>query len=167
MSTTVKQNKMGTMPVFKLLISMALPLVISMLIQSLYNVVDSIYVGKFSKEALNAIGLAFPMQNLIIAMSTGTGVGINAVLSKSLGENNKHKASSTAINGCFIVFVIYLMFLVVGLTLIPTKVYFIGALVKVEFAIAKGKKLYDKREDFAKRDSARKMDRAFKEHNNQ
>ena len=120
MDTTVKQNKMGTMPVFKLLISMALPLVISMLIQSLYNVVDSIYVGKFSKEALNAIGLAFPMQNLIIAMSTGTGVGINAVLSKSLGENNKLKASATAINGCFIVLVIYLMFLVVGLTLIPT-----------------------------------------------
>lgn len=118
--TQFKENKMGTMPVFKLLVSMALPLVISMLIQSLYNVVDSMYVGKFSEEALNAIGLAFPMQNLIIAMSTGTGVGINAVLSKSLGENNKAKASATAINGCYIVLVVYFVFLIVGLTLIPT-----------------------------------------------
>ena len=62
----VKQNKMGTMPVFKLLVSMAVPMIISMLIQSLYNVVDSIFVGQFSNDALTAVGLAFPMQNLII-----------------------------------------------------------------------------------------------------
>ena len=68
MEKVVKENKMGTMPVFKLLVTMALPMVISMLIQSLYNVVDSIYVGKYSKDALTAIGLAWPMQNLMIAM---------------------------------------------------------------------------------------------------
>ena len=88
-----KTNKMGTMPIFKLLVTMALPMVISMLIQSLYNVVDSIYVGKYSNDALTAIGLAWPMQNLIIALSTGIGVGMNATLSKSLGEGNKEKAS--------------------------------------------------------------------------
>lgn len=115
-----KENKMGTTPIFKLLISMALPLVISMLIQSLYNIVDSIYVGKFSKDALTAVGLAFPMQNLMIAMSTGIGVGINATLSKSLGERNNKKASMTAFNGLFIIAIVFILFLFVGFTLIPT-----------------------------------------------
>ncbi len=119
-NANVKENKMGTMPVFKLLISMALPMVISMLIQSLYNVVDSIFVGKFSNDALTAIGLAWPMQNLIIALSTGLGVGINATLSKSLGEKNSLKASQTAFNGCMIMVVVYLLFLIIGLTLMPT-----------------------------------------------
>ena len=115
-----KENKMGTTPIFKLLISMALPLVISMLIQSLYNIVDSIYVGKFSKDALTAVGLAFPMQNLMIAMSTGIGVGINATLSKSLGERNNKKASMTAFNGLFITAIVFILLLFVGFTLIPT-----------------------------------------------
>lgn len=115
-----KENKMGTMPVFKLLISMAIPMVISMLIQSLYNVVDSIYVGKFSNDALTAVGLAWPMQNLIIALSTGVGVGINAILSKSLGEHNQLKASKTAVNGCYIMLVIFLIFLILGIFLVPT-----------------------------------------------
>lgn len=115
-----KENKMGTTPIFKLLISMALPLVISMLIQSLYNIVDSIYVGKFSKDALTAVGLAFPMQNLMIAMSTGIGVGINATLSKSLGERNNKKASMTAFNGLFIIAIVFILLLFVGFTLIPT-----------------------------------------------
>lgn len=115
-----KENKMGTTPIFKLLITMALPLVISMLIQSLYNIVDSVYVGKFSKDALTAVGLAFPMQNLMIAMSTGIGVGINANLSKSLGERNNKKASLTAFNGLFIMLIIFIIFLVIGFTLIPT-----------------------------------------------
>ena len=106
MANVNKENKMGTMPVFKLLITMALPMVISMLIQSLYNVVDSIYVGRYSKDALTAIGLAWPMQNLMIAMGTGIGVGINAILSKSLGERNNKKASMTAVNGCVIMLVI-------------------------------------------------------------
>ena len=104
-----KENKMGTTPIFKLLITMALPLVISMLIQSLYNIVDSVYVGKFSKDALTAVGLAFPMQNLMIAMSTGIGVGINANLSKSLGERNNKKASLTAFNGLFIMLIIFII----------------------------------------------------------
>lgn len=116
----VKENKMGTMPVFKLLISMALPMVISMLIQSLYNIVDSIFVGKYSEDALTAVGLAWPLQNLIIALSTGIGVGINAVLSKSLGQKNNVKASQTATNGCYIMVVVYIIFLIIGLTLIPT-----------------------------------------------
>lgn len=115
-----KTNKMGTMPIFKLLVTMALPMVISMLIQSLYNVVDSIYVGKYSNNALTAIGLAWPMQNLIIALSTGIGVGMNATLSKSLGEGNKEKASKTAVNGCVIMLVIYLLFLLLGFTMLPT-----------------------------------------------
>lgn len=117
---SLKKNKMGTMPIFKLLVSMALPMVISMLIQSLYNVVDSIFVGKFSKDALTAVGLAWPMQNLIIAMSTGIGVGINAILSKSLGEKNNVKASQTATNGSYIMIVVYLLFLILGLTLMSS-----------------------------------------------
>lgn len=117
---TVKENKMATMPIFKLLVTMALPMVISMLIQSLYNVVDSIYVGQYSKDALTAIGLAWPMQNLLIAMSTGIGVGINAILSKSLGERNNKKASNTASNGIYIIFVIYIIFLILGLTIMPS-----------------------------------------------
>ena len=115
-----KENKMGTTPIFKLLVSMALPMVISMLVQALYNIVDSIYVGQFSKDALTAVGLAFPMQNLIIALSTGMGVGINAILSKSLGERNNKKASLTAFNGGIILLVVFAIFLIIGLTLIPT-----------------------------------------------
>lgn len=113
-----KENKMGTMPIFKLLITMALPMIISMLISSLYNVVDSIFVGNYSYDALTAVGLAWPMQNLIIAFSTGIGVGINAILSKSLGERNINKASQTAINGCYIMLIIYLLFLAIGIFLI-------------------------------------------------
>lgn len=112
-------NKMGSTPVFKLLMQMAIPMIISMLIQSLYNVVDSIFVGKYAYDALTAIGLAWPMQNLIIAFATGIGVGINATLSKSLGEKNYKKVTSSAVNGCFIMFIIYLLFLLSGLTLIP------------------------------------------------
>lgn len=116
----VKENKMATMPVFKLLITMALPMVISMFIQSLYNVVDSIYVGRYSKDALTAIGLAWPMQNLMIALSTGIGVGINAILSRSLGEKNPLKASKTASNGIYIMFVVYIIFMILGLTIMPS-----------------------------------------------
>ena len=100
MSTiAVKENKMGVMPVGKLLANMALPMIISMLVQALYNVVDSIFVAKISEDALTAVSLAFPVQNLLIALGTGTGVGINALLSKSLGEKNQKLANKVAHNG--------------------------------------------------------------------
>ena len=94
-----KENKMGTMPENKLLISMAVPMMLSMLVQALYNVVDSIFVAKISEDALTAVSLAFPVQNLLIALGTGTGVGINAMLSKSLGEKNQKLANKVAHNG--------------------------------------------------------------------
>ena len=94
-----KENKMGTMPENKLLISMAVPMMLSMLVQALYNVVDSIFVAKISEDALTAVSLAFPVQNLLIALGTGTGVGINALLSKSLGEKNQKLANKVAHNG--------------------------------------------------------------------
>ncbi|MBO5099174.1 MAG: hypothetical protein J6C16_03300 [Clostridia bacterium] len=93
------ENKMGTMPVNKLLITIALPIVISMLIQALYNIVDSIFVAKISEDALTALSLAFPMQNLIIAAATGIGVGMNALLSKKLGEKDFLYANKVACNG--------------------------------------------------------------------
>ena len=83
------ENKMGTMPIGKLLFNMSLPMMISMLVQALYNIVDSIFVAKLSENALTAVSLAFPLQTLLIAVGTGTGVGMNALLSKSLGEKSK------------------------------------------------------------------------------
>lgn len=83
-----KENKMGVMPVNKLLVSMSLPMMISMLVQALYNIVDSIFVSRIDENALTAVSLAFPLQTLMIALGTGTGVGINALLSKSLGEKD-------------------------------------------------------------------------------
>lgn len=85
------ENKMGTMPIGKLLFNMSLPMMISMLVQALYNIVDSIFVAKLSENALTAVSLAFPLQTLLIAVGTGTGVGMNALLSKSLGEKNFKK----------------------------------------------------------------------------
>ena len=87
-----KENKMGSMPVKKLIINMSVPMMISMLFQALYNIVDSLFVSRISQEALTAISIAFPMQNLMIAFASGTGVGINALLSRSLGEKNYKKA---------------------------------------------------------------------------
>lgn len=95
----MRENKMGIMPVNRLLITMSLPMMISMLIQALYNIVDSMFVAQINEQALTAVSLAFPIQNLMIAVSTGTGVGINALLSKSLGQKNREKASKTAENG--------------------------------------------------------------------
>ena len=84
-----KENKMGVMPIPKLLITMSLPMMLSMLVQAFYNVVDSIFVARISEDALTAVSLAFPIQNLMIAVASGTGVGINSFLSKSLGEKKK------------------------------------------------------------------------------
>ena len=100
--THTKENKMGTMPVPKLLISMSLPMMISMLVQALYNIVDSMFVAKLSEDALTAVSLAFPVQNLMIAVAAGTGVGINALLSRNLGEKNFEGANKAARNGIFL-----------------------------------------------------------------
>ena len=99
-----QENKMGIMPISKLLISMSLPVMISMLIQALYNIVDSMFVAQISENALTAVSLAFPVQNLMIAVAAGTGVGINALLSRSLGEKNLKEANKAANNGVFLPF---------------------------------------------------------------
>ena len=117
-----QENKMGTMPVNKLLISMALPMVISMLVQALYNIIDSLYVSRISAEQneLTAISLAFAAQNFMIAVATGTGVGINALLSKSLGEKDYKTANKIAANGVFLALCSYIVFLVLGFTFMET-----------------------------------------------
>lgn len=112
-----KENKMGVMPVKRLLITMSLPMIIAMLVQALYNIVDSMFVSRINENALTAVSLAFPVQNLMIAMGTGTGVGINALLSKCLGEKNFEKANATAKNGILLTFVNYAVFLIFGLTM--------------------------------------------------
>lgn len=108
-------NKMGTMPVNKLLISLSLPMMISMLVQALYNVVDSIFVARICEDALTAVSMAFPMQSLLIASATGTGVGLNALLSRSLGQNNRKLADKSAMNGLFIGLIAYIIFLLIGI----------------------------------------------------
>ena len=95
---------------------MSIPMVISMLVQALYNVVDSVFVAKLSEDALNAVSLAFPVQNLMISVAVGTGVGINALLSKSLGEKRQERANATALNGLFLAVVSCLAFVLLGLT---------------------------------------------------
>ncbi len=115
MSNKIEENKMGVMPVNKLLITMSLPMIISMLVQALYNVVDSIFVSYVSENALTAVSLAFSAQNLMIAFASGTAVGVNALLSKSLGEKNFDRANKAAENGLFLAFAEYLIFLLFGL----------------------------------------------------
>ena len=110
----VRENKMGTQPIGDLLFKMSLPIMISMLVQALYNIVDSIFVAKISEDALTAVSLAFPVQNLMIALGAGTGVGINALLSKSLGEKNFKQANSAANNGIFLCLVNFVIFVVFG-----------------------------------------------------
>lgn len=110
-----KENKMGVMPVNRLLISMSLPMMISMLVQALYNVVDSVFVSYINEDALTAVSLAFPIQSLLIAFGVGTGVGVNALLSRSLGEKDYETANRTAVNGLFLAVATYAVFLVVGL----------------------------------------------------
>ena len=93
MNKNIKENKMGTMPIPKLLFTMSLPLILSMLVQALYNIVDSVFVAQINENALTAVSLAFPIQNLMIAVASGTGVGVNALLSKSLGEKDMDKVN--------------------------------------------------------------------------
>ena len=111
----IQENKMGVMPVNKLLITMSLPMMISMIVQALYNIVDSIFVSQVSEAALTAVSLAFPLQILSIAVGAGTGVGINAILSRSLGEKDFEKANKVASNGVFLTVMSYLVFVLIGI----------------------------------------------------
>ena len=115
-----KENKMGVMPINKLIISMSLPMIISMLVQALYNIVDSMFVAQISENALTAVSLAFPAQNLMIAIATGTGVGINASLSRSLGEKHFDKANQIANHALFLAFCSYLAFALFGICFAET-----------------------------------------------
>ena len=118
-ATEVKEeNKMGTMPVGKLIFNMSLPMMASMLVQALYNIVDSIFVAKLSENALTAVSLAFPLQTLLIAVGAGTGVGMNALLSKSLGEKNFKKANDTAANAAVLYILSYILFLILGFSVV-------------------------------------------------
>lgn len=114
-NTVQRENKMGTMPVNRLLITMAAPMMLSMLIQALYNIVDSIYVSRIEEYALTAVSLAFPLQNLMISVGVGIGVGVNAWLSKHLGEQQPGKANQVALHGLVLAGISYLIFLMVGI----------------------------------------------------
>ena len=110
----LRENKMRTMPLGKLLFNMALPLVLSMLVQALYNVVDSVYVAGYSQNAVTALSLAFPIQNLQIGFATGAAVGMNSLLSKSLGEGDRERANRAAGNGIFLTLVFVVLFMLFG-----------------------------------------------------
>ena len=114
----IEENKMGVRPVNKLLLGMSLPMMASMLVQALYNVVDSIFVARISENALTAVSLAFPIQQIMIALGGGVGVGVNAILSKSLGEKDYGKVSKAAMNGIFLSLMNYIIFIVVGLLVV-------------------------------------------------
>ena len=112
----VRENIMGTMEINPLLLKLSIPMMISMLVQALYNVVDSVFVSHVSESALTAVSLAFSLQNVMIAVGVGTGVGVNALLSKSLGEKDQYRANKTAENGIFLAFCSFAVFFVIGLT---------------------------------------------------
>ena len=112
-----QENKMGVLPVGRLLAGMAVPMMISMLVQACYNVVDSVFVAQLSQDALNAVSLAFPLQNLMIAVGAGTAVGINALLSRSLGEKRQDMADQAANTGIFLALCSFAVFALIGLFL--------------------------------------------------
>ena len=118
-----RENIMGIMEISPLLVKLSVPMMISMLVQALYNVVDSVFVSWVSEEALTAVSLAFSLQNMMIAVGVGTGVGVNAMLSKSLGEKNQKRANATAENGIFLSACSFLVFLVIGITCIKPYFY--------------------------------------------
>lgn len=117
-----QENKMGVMPIRRLLLTMSGPMMVSMLIQALYNVVDSMFVSYISEGALTAVSLAYPMQNLMIAVATGTGVGVNALLSRNLGEKNFEMANRAAGNAIFLGVVSFAVFALVGA--VGSRLYF-------------------------------------------
>ena len=127
-----QENIMGTMPINPLLIKLSIPMMVSMLVQALYNVVDSIFVSHVSEGALTAVSLAFSLQNVMIAVGVGTGVGVNALLSKSLGEKDQERANKTAENGIFLALCSFAVFFVIGLTCM--KPYFYAQTSDVEIA---------------------------------
>ncbi len=110
----LSENKMGVMPVGRLLVNMSLPMIISMLVQAMYNIVDSLFVARINEDALTAVSLAFPVQNLMIGIAVGTGVGMNALLSMSLGSGDVKTADKAAVNGIFLAAVSALLFLVLS-----------------------------------------------------
>lgn len=112
---TITENKMGTMPINKLLVSMSFPMMISMLVQALYNIVDSIFVARISENALTAVSLAFPLQSLMIAIGAGMGVGVNAILSRSLGEKDYTRVNQSAMNGIFLSIINFCIFFLIGI----------------------------------------------------
>jgi putative MATE family efflux protein len=111
----MEENKMGVMPMKKLILNMALPMILSMLIGALYNVVDSLFVSRYSEDALSAVSLAFPIQNIIIAIGTGIGVGVNSLLSRYLGEKKFKEANQTAMHGIVLGAVFYILILLFGI----------------------------------------------------
>lgn len=111
----MQENKMGVMPIDKLILSMSLPIMISMLVQALYNIIDSIFVAMIDENALTAVSMAFPIQNLMIAVGVGTAVGVNALLARSLGERDLDKVNKIAENAVFLILLSYLAFLLIGL----------------------------------------------------
>ncbi|MEG1879546.1 MAG: MATE family efflux transporter [Pseudoflavonifractor sp.] len=117
MSQPIPENKMGTMPINRLLVTMSGPIMISMLVQALYNVVDSVFVARISQHSLTAVSMVFPVQNIMIALAVGTGVGVNALLSKSLGERDFDRANKTADNGVFLAVITCIIFAVGGVLL--------------------------------------------------
>ena len=110
----IQENKMGYMPENLLLLSMAIPMMISMMVQALYNVVDSIFVSRINEDALTAVSMAFPMQNIMIAVSVGFGVGINALLSRSLGQKDPLRANRVAVQGLLLEGISCLVMVLVG-----------------------------------------------------
>ena len=120
----MEENIMGTMPVGRVLVKLSVPMMVSMLIQAMYNVVDSVFVSQVSEEALTSVSLAFSLQNMMIAVAVGTSIGVNAMLSKSLGEKDLHSANRAADNGIFLAVCSWLFFVVIGLFFLPT---FFGA----------------------------------------
>ena len=110
-----KENKLGTMPISKLIINMSLPIIISMLVQALYNIVDSVFVSRVCEQALTAVSLAFPAQNLMIGLATGTAVGVNALMGRALGAKDQQRANAVAINGVFLAVVGFVISAVLAL----------------------------------------------------
>lgn len=111
----MEENKMGVMPINKLILSMSLPIMISMLVQALYNIIDSIFVSKINENALTAVSMAFPIQNLMIAVGAGTAVGVNALLARALGAKDFKKVNKIAVNAVFLLVLSYILFALIGI----------------------------------------------------